>query len=89
MEQKLILAIYFPAQMEIDDANNMIQTTNEHLLKEYGDENKPIVFFMPVEDNPRIECLNPVVLNEEQFEEYDQIITSIKESEDYKKLINE
>lgn len=90
MENKLILAFYLPSQTihDIDDFGHKEQLT-EYLTSIMGEDNLPVIFYLPTDGDIRVECINPVVLNEEQFKEYDEIITAVKGSEKFKNLKGE
>lgn len=87
MENKLILAFYLPLETieDINENGYEVQVTN-YLENVMGSDNIPVIFYLPTNGEPRIECINPVVLNEEQFKEYDEIITDLKNSEQYKQI---
>lgn len=89
MQQKLILTFHIPSYVEIDTANRMREDMNEYVLTHFSVDDLPLMFYMPTDGEARVECINPVVLNEEQFKQYDQIITDIKNSEQYKSLKGE
>lgn len=89
MENKLILVFYLPSETieDIVEHGNQEQLT-DYLENIMGSDNKPVTLFLPTDGEIRVECINPVVLNEEQFKEYDEIITNLKNSEKYKQFMN-
>lgn len=79
LETPLILVFYIDAKMMeqreiiqpfVESVNSMIERKNANVM----------AFFIPTVDNERIECINPVMLQEPEIEKINEMIAEIKNS---------
>lgn len=79
LQTPLILVFYIDVEMMktreviqpfIESVNEMIERKNANVM----------AFFIPTADNERIECVNPVMLQEPELEKINQMIAEIKET---------
>lgn len=79
LETPLILVFYIDATMMenrdviqpfVESVNSMIERKNANVM----------AFFIPTVDNERIECINPVMLQQAEIEKINEMIAEIKGS---------
>lgn len=82
-KDKIILVITLGSGIPFEDYETIIKDANDKINRQYPEDDLPVTLFVPGRDyETKIECINPVVLNEEQYKEYDEIIKKCKESID-------
>jgi hypothetical protein len=79
-KDKTILVVKIPATEDRLEFEEMCNNAKEAIKSEYGPDDVPVIITMSWgSDYFDLQCLNPVVLNEEQYAEYDKIIKDLKQ----------
>lgn len=78
---KLILVFYIgiPSSTENEEVKNIINNV-KNKFEQVQEQTNAFIFFLPVYDqNSRIECINPVLLKEEMYNEEVEKIKILQE----------